>query len=99
MSGETENIHPQRLHVDGPCAHSLGCVHNKRKTVLFCKSGDERKVRKIACDVGSMRHHDKTGIGAEKFFELLIPQPPGVVHLHKTHFCPLLPQAIERPQH
>ena len=46
-----------------------------------------------------MRHHDKAGIGAEKFFELLIPQPPGVVHLHKTHFCPLLPQAIERPQH
>lgn len=46
-----------------------------------------------------MRHHDKAGIGAEKFFELLIPQPPGVVHLHKTHFCPLLPQAIERPQY
>ena len=99
VSGEAENIHPQRLHVDGPCARSLGRVHDKRKTVLFRKSGDERKVRKIARDVGSVRHHDKTGIGAEKFFELLIPQPPGVVHLHKTHFCPLLPQAIERPQH
>ena len=99
VSGETENIHPQRLHVDGPCACGLGRIHDKRKTVLFCKSGDERKVRKIACDVGSMRHHDKAGIGAEKFFELLIPQPPGVVHLHKTHFCPLLPQAIERPQY
>ena len=99
VSGEAENIHPQRLHVDGPCARSLGRVHDQRKTVLFCKSGDERKVRKIACDVGSVRHHDKAGIGAEKFFELLIPQPPGVVHLHETHFCPLFPQAIERPQH
>lgn len=38
VSGETENIHPQRLHVDGPCARSLGCVHDKRKTVLFAKA-------------------------------------------------------------
>ena len=99
VSGEAEDVHPQRLHVDGPRTRSLGRVHDKRKTVLFCKSRDERKVGQISGHVRGVGHGHKAGVRAEKALELVVAQPPGVVHLHEADLCPLLPQAVEGPQH
>ena len=99
VSGEAEDVHPQRLHVDGPRACGLGRVHDKRKTVLFCKSRDERKVGQVSGHVRGVGHGHKAGVRAEKALELVVAQPPGAVHLHEADLCPLLPQAVEGPQH
>ncbi len=99
VSGEAEDIRPQCLHVDGPRACGLGRVHDKRKAVFFRKSRDERKVGQVSGHVRGVGHGHKAGVWAEKPFELVVAQLPGVVHLHEADLCPLLPQAIERPQH
>ena len=95
VSGEAEDIRPQCLHVDGPRACGLGRVHDKRKAVFFRKSRDERKVGQVSGHVRGVGHGHKAGVWAEKPFELVVAQLPGVVHLHEADLCPLLPQAVE----
>ena len=46
-----------------------------------------------------MGHGHKAGVWAENPFELVVAQPPGVVHLHEADLCPLLPQAVKGAQH
>ena len=99
VSGEAEDIRPQCLHVDGPRACGLGRVHNKRKAVLFRESRNERKVGQVSGHVRGVGHGHKAGVWAEKPFELVVAQPPDVVHLHEADLCPLLPQAVEGAQH
>ena len=42
---------------------------------------------------------DRSGVGLDQRFELLVPQNGAVVHPHKAELHSLFPQAVERPQH